>query len=46
MDARLHCRITYYDANVLKEIERRFFAIHQKAEELDRYIQVPEKAYR
>jgi hypothetical protein len=35
----------YYDAAVLKEIERRFFAIQQKAEEPDRYLEVPEKAY-
>jgi hypothetical protein len=35
----------YYDAAVLKEIERRFFAIHSKAEKPDSYIEVPEKAY-
>jgi hypothetical protein len=35
----------YYDAVVLKEIERRFFAIQHNAEEPDRYIEVPEKAY-
>jgi hypothetical protein len=37
--------MVYYDAAVLKEIERRFFAIHKKIEEPDRYIEVPEKAY-
>ena len=41
----LHCGMSYYDANVLKEIERRFFAIDQKTEQPDRYLQVPEKAY-
>jgi hypothetical protein len=35
----------YYDAAVLEEIERRFFAIESKTEEPDRYVQVPEKAY-
>jgi len=41
----LHCGMVYYDAAVLKEIERRFFAIQQKIEEPDRYLEVPEKAY-
>lgn len=41
----LDCGMIYYDAAVLKEIERRFLAIHKKAEEPDRYIEVPEKAY-
>jgi len=40
-----NCGMVYYDAAVLKEIERRFFAIHTKTEEPDRYIEVPEKAY-
>jgi YgiT-type zinc finger domain-containing protein len=41
----LNCGMIYYDAAVLKEIERRFFAIQNKTEEPDRYIEVPEKAY-
>jgi YgiT-type zinc finger domain-containing protein len=41
----LNCGMIYYDAAVLKEIERRFFAIQDKAEEPDRYIEVPEKSY-
>ncbi len=41
----LECGTAYYDAAVLKEIERRFFAIHSKAEAPDRYIEVPEKTY-
>ena len=41
----LNCGTVYYDAAVLKEIERRFFAIQKKTEEPDRYIEVPEKAY-
>jgi len=35
----------YYDAAVLKEIERHFFAIYQDEEKPDRYIQMPAKAY-
>ncbi|MBI3695391.1 MAG: type II toxin-antitoxin system MqsA family antitoxin [Acidobacteria bacterium] len=41
----LNCGMKYYDAAVLEEIERRFFAIENKTEEPDRYVQVPEKAY-
>ena len=41
----LDCGMVYYDAAVLKEIERRFFAIRDKTEEPDRYIEMPEKAY-
>jgi YgiT-type zinc finger domain-containing protein len=41
----LDCGMNYYDAAVLKEIERRFFAIHQNLEKLDRYIQVPTAVY-
>lgn len=41
----LDCGMTYYDAEVLKEIERRFFAIHNKTEEPDRFIGMPTKAY-
>lgn len=37
--------MVYYDAAVLKEIERRFFAIQSKIEEPDRYIEMPAKAY-
>ena len=40
-----NCGMVYYDAVVLKEIERRFFAIDKKTEEPDRYIEIPEKAY-
>lgn len=39
------CGMAYYDAAVLKEIERRFFAIREKAEAPDRYIVVPEAAF-
>ncbi len=41
----LDCGMVYYDAAVLKEIERRFFAIRRKVEEPDRYIEMPAKAY-
>ena len=41
----LNCGMVYYDAAVLKEIEGRFFAIQRKAEEPDRYIEMPAKAY-
>ncbi len=39
------CGMIYYDAAVLKEIERRFFAIRKKQETPDRYIQMPTAAY-
>ena len=39
------CGMFYYDASVLKEIERRFFAIEAHSEKPDRYLQVPEKAF-
>ena len=41
----LDCGMTYYSAEVLKEIERRFFAIQDKTENPDRYIAIPTKAY-
>ena len=41
----LNCGMVYYDAAVLKEIERRFFAIQHKHEEPDRYIEMPAIAY-
>ena len=39
------CGMVYYDAAVLKKIEQRFFAIQNKTEEPDRYVEMPEKAY-
>lgn len=41
----LNCGMIYYDAAVLKAIERHFFAIQSKAEQPDRYIQMPAKAF-
>ncbi len=41
----LTCGTAYYEAAVLKEIERRFFAIHGHAEKPDRYIEMPETAF-
>lgn len=41
----LDCGLVYYDAAVLKAIERRFFAIQNKTELPDRYITMPEMAY-
>lgn len=41
----LDCGMVYYDAAVLKEIERRFFAIQNKTKEPERYIQVPAMTY-
>ncbi|MEZ4661874.1 MAG: YgiT-type zinc finger protein [Caldilineaceae bacterium] len=35
----------YYDAAVLKEIERRFFVIQENIEKPDRYIQMPTAAF-
>ncbi|MBI1293974.1 YgiT-type zinc finger protein [bacterium] len=40
-----HCGMVYYDAAVLKEIERRFFAIQEHNEEPDQYIQMPTAAF-
>ena len=45
VDVCLNCGMVYYDAAVLKEIERRFFAIRNKSEEPDRYINMPEKSF-
>jgi hypothetical protein len=41
----LDCGMMYYDAAVLKEVERYFFAIHQQNEEPDSYLQIPTKTY-
>lgn len=41
----LNCGMIYYDAAVLKEIEKHFFAIQSKDEEPDRYIEMPEKTF-
>jgi YgiT-type zinc finger domain-containing protein len=41
----VNCGMVYYDATVLKKIEQRFFAIQNKTEEPDRYVEMPEKAY-
>ncbi|MFH0926541.1 MAG: type II toxin-antitoxin system MqsA family antitoxin [bacterium] len=40
----LDCGMIYYDVDILKEVERRFFAIQQKREQPDRYIEMPEKS--
>ena len=45
VDICLQCGMIYYDAAVLKEIERRFFSIQNKQEEPDQYIEMPTKAY-
>ena len=45
IDICMECGMIYYDAAVLEEIERRFFAIHQNDEEPDRYVQLPIAAY-
>jgi YgiT-type zinc finger domain-containing protein len=39
------CGTMFYDAKVLKEIERRFFAIQSHREEPERYIRIPTMAY-
>lgn len=41
----LNCGMVYYDAAVLKEIERRFFAIQRQTEQPDRVIQMPAMAF-
>ena len=40
-----HCGMMYYEAAVLKKIERRFFAIQQNKGQPDRYIQMPTAVY-
>lgn len=45
VDVCLNCGMIYYDAAVLKEIERRFFAIQDDAEQPDDYINIPTTAY-
>ena len=39
------CGMVYYDAKVLKRIEDHFFAIQQKAEEPDNYVELPAWRY-
>ena len=39
------CGMIYYPAPVLKEIERRFFAIQRAEEAPDQYIEMPSTAY-
>jgi len=41
----LNCGMVYYDAAVLKEIERRFFAIQREVEKADLYIEMPVRVY-
>jgi hypothetical protein len=41
----LNCDMVHYDAVILKEIGRRFFAIQNNIEEPDSYIQMPTAAY-
>ncbi len=40
-----NCGMVYYDASVLKNIERRFFAIYNKGEKPDKYIEMPTAVY-
>jgi YgiT-type zinc finger domain-containing protein len=41
----LNCGMVYFDAKVLKEIERRFFAIQKKTEKPDNYVELPRIVY-
>ncbi len=41
----VRCGMEYYDAKVLEEIERHFFAIQQHREAPDRVVKIPIKAY-
>ncbi|MFH1574820.1 MAG: type II toxin-antitoxin system MqsA family antitoxin [Acidobacteriota bacterium] len=45
VESCVDCGMIYYEAQVLKEIERRFFAIHAREEEPDRFIEMPAKAF-
>jgi len=40
-----NCGMVYYDAEVLKTIEKRFFEIQKKFEKPDHYMDVPVAAY-
>jgi YgiT-type zinc finger domain-containing protein len=37
----VNCGMVFYEGGVLEEIERQFFAIYEKAEKADQYIQIP-----
>lgn len=39
------CGMVYYDAEVLKKIENKFFAIQRKDENPDSYIELPKAAF-
>jgi hypothetical protein len=39
------CGMMYYDATVLKKIEKHFLAIQRKEEQPDSYIELPQLAY-
>ena len=41
----LDCGMLYYDAKVLKEIERLFFAIQAQQEEPDCLLSIPSKGF-
>ena len=41
----LDCGMMYYDARVLKEIERSFFAIQARKEEPDCFLSIPSKGF-
>jgi YgiT-type zinc finger domain-containing protein len=41
----LNCGMVYFDAKVMKEIERRFFAIQKKTEKPDSYVELPQIAF-
>jgi YgiT-type zinc finger domain-containing protein len=41
----LECGMVYYEANVLKEIERHCFAIHANTEQPDRSLELPSKEF-
>ena len=41
----LECGMSFYDAKVLKEIERRFFAIQNHLEQPEGYLEIPMIAF-
>ena len=41
----LSCGTAFYEAKVLKEIERRFFAIESQEEQPEGYLKIPMVAY-
>ncbi|WP_084605192.1 type II toxin-antitoxin system MqsA family antitoxin [Desulfonatronum thioautotrophicum] len=42
----VNCGMLYYDAKILKAIEKQFFAVQNKTKNPDCYFEIPRMAYR